>query len=278
MVLVSGAGGKTGRAVTAALARRGVAVRALVRRDGVVDGAAEVYVGDVTDSADWQRAISNCNKLYHICPNMHEAEIEIGRNAINAAQQAGIDHFVYHSVLHPQTQAMPHHWNKMRVEEMLLESGVPFTILQPTAYIQNIRAQWQSIVDDGIFAMPYPVTTRITLIDLYDVAEVAALMLTQTGHASATYELVGTEALSQVEVADVIGDIIGRNVTTLEISLVEWECNARATGLDDYAINALLAMFRFYADYGLIGSANVARWLLKRNPTALTDVFYRWCT
>ncbi|MCO5185021.1 MAG: NmrA family NAD(P)-binding protein [Anaerolineae bacterium] len=276
MVLISGAGGKTGRAVTRALALRGVAVRAWVRRGMAVDGAAELIVGDMNDSADWQRALSNCDKLYHICPNMHEDEIEIGRKAITAAKNAGISHFVYHSVLHPQTQAMPHHWNKLLVEEMLLMSGLPFTILQPTAYVQNIRAQWQTIVADGDFAMPYPVTTRISLVDLCDVAAVAALVLTQSGHTGATYELVGSEPLTQVDVAALIGRVIGRNVIAREVPLSDWERNARAAGLNEYAINTLLAMFRFYADYGLIGSATALSRLLDRKPTPITTVFTRW--
>ena len=57
-----------------------------------------------------------------------------------AARRAGIRHLVYHSVLHPQVEAMPHHWQKMRVEEQLFAAGLPYTILQPAAYMQNVLA------------------------------------------------------------------------------------------------------------------------------------------
>ncbi len=66
------------------------------------------------------------------------------------------------------------------------------TILQPTAYMQNILAGWRSIVEDGIYRVPYPIDTRISLVDLRDVAEAAARVLTEDGHVGATYELVGT--------------------------------------------------------------------------------------
>ncbi len=70
--------------------------------------------------------------------------------------------FVYHSVLHPQIEAMPHHWAKMRVEEMLFAAGFDLTILQPTAYMQNILGAWRGIVEDGVFRVPYPVETRLS--------------------------------------------------------------------------------------------------------------------
>ena len=68
--------------------------------------------------------------------------------AIRAAQSAGVERFVYHSVLHPQVEIMAHHWQKMRVEEQLFESGLSFTILQPAAYMQNVLAGW-----DGRFEL-----------------------------------------------------------------------------------------------------------------------------
>ena len=92
---------------------------------------------------------------------------------------------------------MPHHWAKLQTEEMLFASGFDLTILQPTAYMQNIVGAWRGITEDGMFRVPYPVETRLSLVDLEDVAEAAALVLTQDGHAGATYELVGTAPLSQ---------------------------------------------------------------------------------
>ena len=72
-----------------------------------------------------------------------------------------MEHFVYHSVLHPQTEKMNHHWQKMRVEEMIFESGLPFTILQPAPYMQNLLAGWKSIVEDGVLRVPYSVDSEI---------------------------------------------------------------------------------------------------------------------
>jgi uncharacterized protein YbjT (DUF2867 family) len=275
-VLVTGAGGKTGRAVIAALVRRALAVRPFLRRNIAIPNTHPPVVGDMTNSDDWNQAMSGIDAVYHICPNMHPAEVEIGRLAIAAAQRAGVTRFVYHSVLHPQIEAMPHHWHKMRVEEMLLESQLAFTILQPTAYMQNIKANWQAIKETGKYVVPYPVSSRISLVDLRDVAAAAAQVLAEDGHAGAIYELVGTRPLSQVEVAEVLGEVYGRAITAHEIDLQEWQENAQAAGLPPHASDTLLKMFRHYAAHGLAGNPNILRWLLQRDPTSLFDCVQRW--
>jgi uncharacterized protein YbjT (DUF2867 family) len=273
MLLVTGASGKTGQAICKALADRGQHVRALVRRAVAIPGAEEKVVGDVLAEADVQRAMEGVRAVYHICPNMHPEEQRIGDLVIGAAKAAGVQHFVYHSVLHPQTQGMPHHWNKLKVEEMLFESGVPFIILQPAAYMQNLLAYWPGIVQRGLFAVPYPVETRISLVDLDDVAEAAAIVLTEPGHLGATYELVGTPPLSQADVADLMSQKLNRSVRVQMQTIEEW--SARASSLSDYARATLIKMFRYYARYGLVGNPTVLGWLLGRSPTSL-DEFILW--
>ena len=279
MVLVSGAGGKTGQAVVAALLRQGVAVRAWLRQKPnteyrTLNTEYEPFLGDMLNPADWQRATSGIRKIYHICPNMQPREVEIGRFAIEAAQQANLAHFVYHSVLHPQTEEMPHHWNKLRVEELLLASGVPFTILQPTAYMQNLQVQWATMQQTGQLTLPYPPETRISLVDLQDVAEAAATVLTSERFVGATLELVGTAALSQNEVAARLSRVAGREITAVFQPLVEWEVSAQA--LPTYARKTLLAMFRYYAANGLVGSSAVLQMMLGRKPTSLEECVRSW--
>jgi hypothetical protein len=112
------------------------------------------------------------------------------------------------------------------------------------------------------------------LVDLNDVAEVASRVLTEEGHTGATYELVGTPPLTQIEVAATIAAQIDRPVSARELSLAQWVQQARAGGMQDYAVQTLLMMFRYYADYGLVGNPRVLGWLLERQPTSL-DAFVR---
>lgn len=281
MILVTGAAGKTGRAVIRALTEKGVAVRAYVRRGSQVEaiqaaGAVAAAIGDLQDTAALQQAMQGVHALYHICPNMHPDEVAIGRQVITAAQAADLQHFVYHSVLHPQTATMPHHWNKLQVEEALFESRLPFTILQPTAYMQNILAGWEKIRREGRYVVPYPAETRIALVDVGDVATVAACILTEPEtHQGATYELVGTPPLTQNDVASQLAAALGQPVTVEVLTHVEWERSARAGGLGDYAVDTLIKMFRYYEKFGLVGNPNLLNWLLGRSPTSLSTFIQR---
>jgi len=272
MILVTGAAGKTGRAVIRALNRRGQAVRALVYRPEQVAlvtaaGAQQVAVGDMRTQAPVDEAARGVRAVYDICPNVSPNELAIGQVMLNAARDAGIEHMVYHSVLHPQVEAMPHHWQKMRVEERLFESGLAFTILQPAVYMQNVLGQWGRIAGQGVYAVPYAASTRLSLVDLEDVAEAAAVALTEPGHAGATYELAGAEVLDQAEVAAILGQQLGRPVRAQAIALDTWVQEMRALGTGDYQIQTLLQMFRYYERYDFWGNSCVLEWLLGRPPT-----------
>ena len=217
MILVTGAAGKTGKAIVKALAAKGAKVRALVRRPEQVPaltalGAAEISFGGFEDSRALALAASGAQAIYHICPNVSRDELSYARAVATAAQTHNVKRFVFHSVLHPQIEAMPHHWQKMRVEEMLLAADFDLTVLQPTVYMQNILGAWPAIVGDGVFRIPYPVETRLSFVDLNDVAEAAATVLTQDGHIGATYELTGTAPLSQNDVAAAIGAALKREI------------------------------------------------------------------
>ncbi len=272
MILVSGAAGKTGQAILQSVLKGGHTVRAFVYRPDHAKrvkelGTHEVVIGDMQDAAAFRRAVTGVRAMYHICPNMNPNEIAIGQSAITAARESGVEHFVYHSVLHPQTEKMPHHWNKLRVEEILLEAGLGFTILQPAAYMQNIMGGWASVIEQGLYRVPYPLNTRLAMVDLRDVAEVAATVLTEPGHTHASYELVGPETPSQIEVAQILQDCLGHSVEAQEIPLDEWTDEAKAAGLGSYQLETLLRMFRYYAQYNFQGNAQVLGWLLKRPAT-----------
>jgi NAD(P)H dehydrogenase (quinone) len=280
MILVTGAAGKTGRAIIRALAAKGEAVQALVHRPEqtrLVEelGAQKVVVGDLRDPVTMGQATQGVRAIYHICPNVSPDEVVIGQVAISAARSAGVGQFVYHSVLHPQTEAMAHHWLKLRVEEQLFESGLCYTILQPSVYMQNVLAHWDRILRQGIYPVPYAAQTRLGMVDLEDVAAAAAVVLSEPGHAGATYELAGEEVLSQMEVAAILSQALGRPVRTKVIPLEAWKREAVASGLTEYQIETLISMFRYYERYGFWGNSRVLGWLLRRPPTAFATFVER---
>lgn len=272
MILVTGAAGKTGLAVLQRLSNIDELVRVLVRKKEYeqavrTSGAESVCIGDMRDRRLVQTALEGVRTVYHIPPNVHPDEVQMGRLVITEARDRGVEHFIYHSVLHPHVETMPHHWLKMRVEEFLFASGLNFTILQPTAYMQNIFSQWRSIQQESCFRVPYPVDTRVSLVDLNDVADVAVTVIKEKRHSGAIYELVGTRPHSQLELADFLSSLLDREVRADTISIEAWKRKAADAGMSAYAIETLIKMFRYYASYGLEGNPSVLTWLLGRHPT-----------
>ena len=81
--------------------------------------------------------------------------------------------------------------------------------------MQNLLANWDTIRDEGLYIVPYPATAAISLVDLADVAAVAARVLLEPGHAGATYELAGAP-LTQTAVAAALARHLGRPVVAQE--------------------------------------------------------------
>ncbi|MCP3422275.1 SDR family oxidoreductase [Nocardioides pinisoli] len=165
-VAVLGGHGKTGRAVCAALADRGVEGRPLGRDDW----------------PDLASAVAGCEAAYVIAPNLHPDEPSYVTSVLAALTEAGVGRVVYHSVASPYVPAMPHHVGKAVSEDLVRRSGLDWTILQPGAYLQNLDLT-------GPLDLPYSPDVPFGFLDLADLGRAAAVVLTEQGHAGSTYEL-----------------------------------------------------------------------------------------
>ena len=279
MILLTGAGGKTGRALIRALSAH-ESICAFVHSDDQASavktlGVQRAVVGDLRDGTAIRAAMQGVRALYHICPNMNPYESEIGGELIRIAGECGVEYVVYHSVLHPQTERMNHHWQKLRVEELILESGLPFTILQPAPYMQNLLGSWDTIVQDGVLRIPYSVDSKFSFVDLEDVAEAARIMLTEPGHEYATYQLAGTKPMSHANVAAVLSQVLNKTIHAEKEDIAIWRSRAEQNGLSAYAVENLVKMFEYYDKRGLAGNSNVLRNVLTREPTTFESFVRR---
>lgn len=261
-IVVTGAAGKTGRAVVRRLAAAGHAVTALVHRPEQEaglrsEGAATASATDLEDPVAVRAALSGHDGVYHVPPNLHPREDLLTGNVATAAEEAGVRRFVLHSVLAPYLPSMPHHLRKARSEERLRTSGLAWTVLQPASYMQNVLPYLEAVRRDGVLAMPYSADAAFTPVDLEDVAEVALRVLTDDAHAFASYELCGPQRLTNHDQAAALADLLGRPV------------RAEAQPVPEDAPDDLAAMFTHYDRYGLVGSG----WLLERLLDRLATTF-----
>jgi NAD(P)H dehydrogenase (quinone) len=232
-------------------------------------GAEKVIVGDMREKTVMNSVMQGIRAVYHLCPNMSPDEVAIGRSVIDAARKNGIEHLVYHSVLHPQIEAMPHHWDKLRVEEMIFKSGLPFTILQPAPYMQNLLGSWKAILEEEILRVPYSVDTKFSFVDLEDVVQAANTVLMNPDHQNAVYELAGTLPLSHTEVAEVFGRVLKCSIRAEKQKMSDWKSGAGNIG--KYALENLIAMFEYYDQFGLAGNPTILKSLLGRKPTSIEE-------
>jgi uncharacterized protein YbjT (DUF2867 family) len=270
-ILVTAAHGRTGRAVVQALAARGAQVTALIRDPAQAEavrtaGAAATAIGDFGDADSLRKAAAGVPSVVHIGPPMHPLEVNFTANVLAAARAAGAERLIYYSVLHPLRREIRHHRLKLEAEEQIVESGFPFTILQPSRYMQHLAPIWREVTERGVHAMPFSVDQPLSVVDLEDLAEATAICALDPAHAYATYELAGPEALTQRQMAEILSAKLGRAVTARAIPFDELESKARASGASDDRVGQMLIMNRHYDQHGMVGNPNVLRWLLGREP------------
>src|SRR6478672_2199389 len=208
-ILVTGASGKTGQRMVASIAKKGGTVRAFVRRPEAGGplkqaGAAEIALGDLMDRDSLRLAMTGVAQVLHICPPMHPREDAIAHTMIGLAGDLAVDRFVLYSVLHPLLADVPHHDRKLQAERALVDSGLNYTILQPSRYMQHLAVIWKTVLATGVHSMPFATTARFSLVDLADLAEAAARVMIEPGHEAATYQLAGQDALSQDDCAGIL--------------------------------------------------------------------------
>ena len=270
MIVVTAAGGRTGAAVVRALWSRGERVRALVGGSRPYSEltalSAEVVTADLTDAAAVEPLLAGADALYLIWPNFDPGETAGATALLAAAGRAGVGRVVYHSVLRPQARAMPHHAAKDRVEEALDRSGLAWRVLQPCAYADNLDGQLAAAAESGLFRSPWGLEQAQSLVDLRDVAEAAARLLTEDGLDGGTFEAVGPEPLTAPRIAELIGTRLGR-----EVSAVDAVPDEPVPPASDYAAHCSRLMFDHYRTHGFTGSPRVLGALLGRPPRTFTE-------
>ncbi len=187
--------------------------------------ARETVVGDIHERTTLDQLLEGARAIYHICPSVDPDEATVGEMLIDASKSAGVERFVFHSVMHPQITALTHHAQKLIVEEKLIQSGLWFTIFQPASYMQNVMDQLEAIMQ-GVYPTMYKLSTCVGMVDLDDVGEAAAKVLTEDSHKNATYELCSGETLSIADILQIwqthLGITIQAKIPLSQRGKIEW--------------------------------------------------------
>jgi uncharacterized protein YbjT (DUF2867 family) len=240
-------------------------VRAVVGRDvprpGLTALGAEVAVADLRRPGAVLPLLAGADALYLIWPNLDPGEAAGAQALLTAAERAGVGRVVYHSVLRPQARSMPHHAAKDRVEEALDRSRLAWRVLQPCAYADNLDGQFAAAASSGFLHSPWGLKRAQSFVDLRDVADAAAALLTEDGLDGGTFEAAGPEPLTAVDVAARFATALRREVTAVD-ALPDGPVPPLDGSDGGYAAHCLRRMFDHYRAHGFVGSPRVLESLL----------------
>jgi uncharacterized protein YbjT (DUF2867 family) len=257
MILVIGGRSKIGSALLDDLVARGVPVRALARKRegaGFLAGV-EAVGGDLTDPDSLVAAMDGVDQVFLLC-GPREDEVELNKNAIDAAASAGIGLLVRSSILGADPASRSTFVrNHGTCDEYLRNSNVRHAIVHPNMFMQNVpETTIPSIGEDGTFYANAG-EARLSMVDTRDVGAVAAVLLTEPGHEGDEVDVTGPEALSYAEVADRLSAAMGRKIRYVDVPDDAVHQTLSGFGLDPWMVNSLIDLFQNYRASGRDGYA-----------------------
>jgi len=250
LILVTGATGHTGSGLVPALLAAGARVRALVHSAGKAEAlralGAEVVVADLGDPASLDAAVAGVDRIY-LCLFNGPEQANHGRNLIAAARKAGRAHVVHHAASGSDRSRIIRHINE--VESALRASGLPWTILRPTFYLQNTMMAIPTVQSHGAIYLPMK-QGRMAMTDVRDIVDVAARVLLSPGgaHQGKTYTLTTPQSFTIAEFASVLGAALGKPVNYVDVPISAARESMVGMGMDAWVVDGYMELFEGFAD------------------------------
>lgn len=241
-ILVTGANGNVSTALISALKSQPVKVRAMVRNPAKVDAlkaqGVEVVVGDLETPRSLPKAFDGVDKLFLLSSNGPRAP-ENHSNGIWAARQAGVSHIVRMSAIGAAHNA-PTINSRLHAlsDHELAISGVPYTVVKPHFFMQNLMMATQSVAKEGAMYLALG-EGRMGMIDIRDIADFVARVFTSGGHLGQTYTLTGPESLNMNQVAEQLGVAVKKTVKYVPVSFEQGRQAMAGMGMDAYTVNLM---------------------------------------
>ena len=252
--VVIGGTGTVGSQTVQELLRRGADVRVMTRsadRIASMPKGVEGVVGSMLEPESLTAVFAGADKLLLITP-LDRDETAQGIDAVDAAVAAGVQRIVYMSV-HQADRALtiPHFVSKLPIEGVIRASGVEHTILRPNNFYQNDLAVLDAI-RAGVYPQPAG-SVGMHRVDVRDIAEAAAIALTQPGHSGKTYSLVGPRAWTGAEISETLTRHLGKRVIYAGDDLKAWAVQMRAF-MPGWLVRDLEIMFQHFLNAGLLAT------------------------
>jgi NAD(P)H dehydrogenase (quinone) len=264
VILVTGATGSIGRHLVKRLRERRVPFRALVRsQEQGADLDCDFAVGDFDDPGSVTRALRGVDRLFlnaggAVPVDGDQPMIRQQEAAIDAAVAAGVSRVVKISVLGARDGgrlATGAHW---RIEEYLKASGLAWSVLRPSGFMQNFLTGAAALTIDGQLIDGYG-GGAVAYIDCDDIAACAAALLAGPGRTAESYDLTGPEPLTGADIAMKLSAALGRTVTPVPLTPSELAATLQARGLPAAFAGDVAALAAEVADGSLAATTPAVR-------------------
>ena len=250
-ILITGATGSIGTELTKTLSEQGIPFRAMVRsligaeRLAALPGA-EVVVGDFNNSATLVQVLKGIERAFLLTNSSEQAEVQ-QLSFVAQAQRVGLQHIVKLSQLAAAVDSpvrfLRYH---AQVEQAIQASDMAFTFLRPNLFMQGLLGFRASIVGQGKFFAAVG-EAKISLVDIRDIAAVAAAALTEPGHAGKIYTLTGPQSLTHTEMADELSSALGKRITFVDVSPEAMRNALTAAGFPAWQADGLIEDYAHYS-------------------------------
>lgn len=220
MIVVTGSTGNVGRTLVAALTAQGAEVAAVSRRPLPVElpeGARHVQA-DLGKAESLRGVLKGADALFILLAGEMLAGGESAETLLGVAKEEGVRKVVLLSSQITATRPDAGSHDRLReYEEAVRGSGLEWTVLRAGGFASNAFAWAESVRAERTVLAPFG-DVALPVIDPADIAEVAAVVLREEGHAGRTYELTGPVAVNPREQATVLAGLLDEKVTFVELT------------------------------------------------------------
>lgn len=253
-ILVTGATGNIASVVIPKLVSAGADIRALVhdesKAEKLVEMGVEVVSGDFRNPDTLAPALEGVDRVLLIVPVVLDA-VELGNNVIAAAKKSDNPHIVFISSNVPEpVNDSEVGRQRTAAEGALINSGLPYTIIRPTFFMQNTMMAGQTVAADGMVYLPMS-DGRMGMVDVRDVGAAVASVMVSDGHEGKTYTLTGPASISVNDIASDLSAVIGKDVTYVNVPFEAAKAAMMGMGMPDWLADMYNGLFK---NFGLCGA------------------------
>jgi uncharacterized protein YbjT (DUF2867 family) len=248
MILITGASGNVGKEVLRQIAQAGVKVRAAFQsasKAAMAPSGVEVVTMDYNQAQTVRAALKGVNRVFLVgppAPNLPALE----RKAVDEIKQSDVRQIVKLSALGGRESTFPR--QHADSEDYIKSSGVAYTFVRANGFMQNLVNYNAGTINAQNAFYGCQGDGKVSHIDLRDVAAVAVKVLTDDGHEGKAYSVTGPEALSNAQIAQILSEDLGREISYVDLPPAQFKQALLAAGVDEWSADALIDLQRLYRE------------------------------